>query len=166
MDQLAIGIILSSYGLKGELKVKSLSGEIEHFFKLEEIYIGQENKKNKFIIEQARKINNSLLLKLRGIDNPEDARCLNGLEVFVSRDKASPIHENEFYYKDLVGCSIIRNSVSIGHVVSIIDTANGCLLEIDLVQGGRIMIPFLKQFVGKVEIESHKIFLTKEAEIF
>ncbi len=158
--------ILSSHGIKGELKIKSLSGEYDHFYKMKEVYIERLGCVEEYAVESIKEANNALLMKLKGIDNPERAKELQGCEIRVSREMSCPVRENEYYYTDLVGIAVMRESVEMGKVISVIETGGKCILEIEDSSGKTIMIPFMKHFIKEIDISSHRLYLSEEADIF
>lgn len=166
METLACAKILSSYGIKGELKIKSLSGEVDHFYKMKEVYIERQGRLETYVIESVKEMQNVLLVKLGGIDDPEHAKELQGHEIRVSRSMSCPVRENEYYFTDLVDCSVMKESGEIGKVKSIIETGGRCILEISDITGGTSMIPFMKRFIKEVDIASHRVILSEEANIF
>jgi 16S rRNA processing protein RimM len=166
METLACAKILSSHGIKGEFKVKSLSGETEHFFRLKEVYIERSGKTEKYAVESVKEANKSLLIKLKGIDNPELAKEFQGLEMRVERDKSCPVYDGEFYCTDLVDSVVMREKTELGKVKSIIDSGGRYILEVENTDGHLTMIPFMKMFIEKVDLASHMILLSKEADIF
>ncbi|MBN1697796.1 MAG: 16S rRNA processing protein RimM [Spirochaetales bacterium] len=166
MERLAAGIILTSFGLHGELKVKSLSGETDHFFRMKEVFIKQGENSLRFQVEGIRKKSGDIvILKLCGIDTPEDGKRYRGRELWVSREYACPVYEDEYYYGDLCTCTVIHNDREIGKVISVFETGLSHVLEVADINGVIVHIPFTNRVVGEVNIRENKIFLMKEAEI-
>ena len=108
MDRLAIGLIRTSHGLKGNLKVKSLSGEVDHFFRIKKVYILKKERFIPFTVQSVRKLSSCILMKLEGIDTPEVARDYRGLEIWASRQDACPLKEGEYTWPIFVIAGYIR----------------------------------------------------------
>ena len=162
---IAIGIIRTSFGLRGELKVRSLSGEWEHFLTLKEIYL--KNKTGNLLhyqVESVRLQKDTILLKLAGINTPEQGRTLSGTEIWVERQWASPKAEDEYYHADLCTCEVYIKQEKLGRIKSVIDGNASELLEVITKQGRVILIPFIDRYVGTVDIEQQKVYLKEEAE--
>ncbi len=158
MERLVIGLIRTSHGLKGHLKVRSLSGEVDHFFDLEEITIRKEGREKVYPVEEFKLLGDNLLMKLRGIDNPEDAKILAGAEVLVSRDQAAPLEEGEFYQADLVGCRVVHQGEDLGVIKSIFEGGAADLLEV-VTHGGTFMVPFQEHYIGEVDLKAKTLEL-------
>jgi 16S rRNA processing protein RimM len=166
MEKLAIGIILTSFGVHGELKIKSLSGETGHFFQLKEVYIKKGKDFLRFQVEGLwKKKENIVVIKLEGIDNPEEGKKYCGTELWVEREFACPVQEDEYYYGDLCACTVVQNEQEIGKVRSVYEAGSLYMLEVVDRRGGIVVIPFTSAIVGDVNIKENKIFLLKEAEI-
>ena len=159
MERLVIGLVRTSHGLKGDLKVHSLSGEVDHFFCLEEVTIRKNGREKIYAVEEFKLLGEILLMKLRGIDNPEDAKTLAAAEILVPRNLAAPLEEDEFYQADLVGCRVIHQGEDLGVVKSIFEGGAADLLEV-VTPGGTYMVPFQSHYVGAVDLDARTLELT------
>ncbi len=162
MDRLAIGLIKTSHGLKGNLKVKSLSGEVDHFFRIKRVYIRKKNRFIPFAVQSVKKLSSCILMKLEGIDTPEIARDYRGLEVWASRQDASPLKEGEYYLADIYNCRVYRGYKEIGRVKSVCEGSAADILEVESLSGKTIMIPMIDHFVGEIDVKEKRILLKEE----
>jgi 16S rRNA processing protein RimM len=163
--KIAIGLIRTSFGIKGELKVKSLSGEYEHFIVLKEIDL--KVKDGRFLhyqVEYCKQQKDTLVMKLKGIDNPEVGKQLNGSEIWVERKFAAPLEEDEYYHADLCGCVVYLDNKQIGTVKAIAEGHAYELVEVLLSGGKTLIVPFTGEYIGAVDIENKQVFLTEEAK--
>lgn len=152
MDLIAIGKIYGSHGVRGHLKVGSLSGEFEHFRSLKTIQLRSGDHSQDFVVEEVRIAQSSALLKLRGIESPEAARAWRRGELWVPRENACPLSENEYYAADLHGLQLVYQQERLGTVISVWDNAAADLLEIERPDGERQVVPFIEQFIGDVNL--------------
>jgi 16S rRNA processing protein RimM len=164
-QKLIIGIIRTSHGINGELKVKSLSGETEHFKKLKDIYTNKKGTLIRFQVEKIRILQDTIVLKLNGIDSPEQGKEYCGSEIWVDRAYACPLENGEYYYGDMLDSTVIRDNTNIGKVISIFESGTTHILEISDAESRTIMIPFTVEYISEVNIEEGKIVLKKEAEL-
>jgi 16S rRNA processing protein RimM len=97
------------YGLKGELKLRSYSGEIEHFQTLAgtPVTVLKDGVSRQWTLEAVRVVEPHFLAKFKGLDAPETARKLTGGEILVARQHAAALEPGEYYVADLIGCSIV-----------------------------------------------------------
>lgn len=94
-------------------------------------------------------------MKFKGIDSPEAAKSLAGLQVFIPRDMASPLGEGEVYVKDLCNCNLVYQGTLIGNITSVAEGGGGYLLEISEAAAGRtVYVPFNSEFIGKIDLNA------------
>lgn len=158
MEKLAVAVVRTSHGVRGYVKVTSLSGETEHLLKLEELSLRKEGREKGYRVEDMRPIKDGLLLKLEGVDTPEEGKRLAGSEIWVDRDAAARLAEGEYYISDMIGCSLLFEGKSCGEIVAVGDNGVSDLLEVETRKGIRI-VPFTARFIGTVDLEAGVIEL-------
>ncbi len=158
MDDIAIGKIRTSHGVKGFLKVLSLSGQWEHFLKLKEFVLKKNGKTKVLTVESIRASDSNIYVKLRGIDSPEVGKTYAGWEIWVDRKLAAPLEPDEYYLKDLNGCDIVNSGELLGKIVGISENRVSDLLEVKT-ESGIFIVPFKDEFIGDVDISSNKVEL-------
>ncbi|UCF98966.1 MAG: 16S rRNA processing protein RimM [Spirochaetaceae bacterium] len=162
---LAVGRIQTSHGLKGYLKVRSLSGEIGHLLRLKAVQVGAAGKQTLFEVEDIRAAGKAVLVKLAGIDDREKGDKYRGQLIWVERRHASVLGEEEYYVADLQGCRLFQGQTLIGLVVAVPEGGGGDFLEVESSTGKRLIVPFSKHFVGKVDVAERRIELTEAYEM-
>ncbi len=162
---LAVGTVKTSHGLKGYLKVKSLSGESEHFLRLKKLFIGTARRLRPFEVQDVVVRSSDLLLKLAGIEDRETADKYRGLDIWVDRREASKLAEGEYYFADLCRCRVVRKGREIGSVASVVEGGGRDFLEVKSNTGTMFLVPFAAAFVASVDIEHGSIELTEEYEL-
>ena len=98
-------------------------------------------------------------MKFRSVDSREEAERLNRAEIWVDRALACPKKKGEYYYADLVGCSVTLEGIKIGEVVSIVERSAGFLLAIRTPTGTEKLAPFQDSFFGDVDTDRKTIQL-------
>ena len=152
----------SPTGVKGFVKIRTLSGELDHLLTLEEVQLRQNSREKTYIIEESREVNAVVLMKFRGIDSPEDAKTLNGAELLVDRAAAAPLDAGEYYIEDLKGIKVVLGSfdgTELGEIIDIMDGGGSDLVEISLLSGERRLVPFRNEFFGDISLEKQKAVL-------
>lgn len=164
MSKLVTGFIRSTHGVEGRVKIESASGEINHLMNLKEVTVrkqGIDSFEASFVVQSISGHERCLLLKLEGIDSPEQAKKLVGSEILVPRDKACPLEKGEFYVSDLCQCNLVCDGVVMGRIQDVIEGGAGDLLEVSLTEdvlqelaGPKIrMVPMKDQFIGSIDIK-------------
>jgi 16S rRNA processing protein RimM len=156
---LAVGVIASTHGVAGEVKVRSLSGEIRHLLELRSVLLRKGNTEQTVELQWVRRNDPGVIVKVAGWDSPEKARALIGSEIWVPRMAAAPLNAHEYYAADLCRCSLWLGEEEVGEVRSVWDGGPSQLLEIAGKEGKTWLVPFSEHFIGEVDIESGMIRL-------
>ena len=161
-DKFIIGVIGAPFGVKGFVKIRSISGETGHFLELQSVVISKDGKEQTLQIEEiAIPAPPFVHIKFKGFDSPEKAKTLSGAQLIVSREQAAPLEEGEFYIEDLKGLLVQSDKGEvIGHVADIIEGGGGELLEIKLTNGETHLVPFRKEFICEISPQKGKVVLT------
>ena len=157
------------FGLKGFVKIRSLSGETGHLASLKTVTLRQKGTEKDYIVEETAFLDDPAVVcfKFSGINNPEEAKKLAGAELIAPRSMAAPLQNNEFYIEDLKGLRIF-GSVSVnpetgagllGHIVNIVEGGSGELAEIRTNSGQIKLVPFRKEFFTEINIEQNRAIL-------
>lgn len=170
MELVATGTVLGTFGLEGYLKVLSCSGDYDHFFALERVYVSFSRRRlvlNKykddwFYLEKVSLAFESALLKLKGISTLEDAKHFVGASLLVSKRDASVLKEGEFHAFDLCLCDVFVFASKVGKVLNVVDGGAGVLLEVVRNDGVSCYVPFNNEFIGNVDIARKTIELKND----
>jgi 16S rRNA processing protein RimM len=160
--KMAIGRIRTSHGLLGYVKFESFSDEYEHFLRLKKVYILRQRKFALFDIERISSTGKHWLMKLSGIDSPEAGRTLANCELYVDREYASALNENEYYLSDILNCDASLRGNTIGTVSAWYDVGYNVLLEVELTEGQKSLIPFNEMFIGRIDTEDRTIEILED----
>ena len=159
-EQFIAGIVGAPFGVKGFVKVKPLSGEVDHLLKLTSVTLRQGEKERQVVIEETASIPPAVAMRFAGCHSPEEAKMFRGAELLVSRENAAPLGEGEFYIEDLKGLPVTaENDETIGHITDIIEGGGGELVEIKLTNGEKRLVPFRKEFFSEICPEKGRIVL-------
>ena len=110
MEQyLKIGSITSTHALRGEVKVYPTTEDVRRYDNLDTVYLGAGNEKESLHVERVRYFKNLVIVKFRGLDRIEDVERLIRQDLFVSREDAIPLGENEFFISDVIGLKTVTD---------------------------------------------------------
>ncbi len=161
---LAVGLIASTHGIGGELRVRSLSGQIGHLLCLRSVLLRKGDVEKPVDFEWVRRQDPGVIVKVEGLDTPEKARSLVGSEIWVPRAAAAPLGADEYYAADLCRCRLWFGDQEVGVVRSVWEGGPSQLLEVVGAKGRTFLVPFSEHFIGDVDIGAGMIRL-KEDEI-
>lgn len=159
MDDIAIGKIRTSHGVKGFVKILSFSGQTDHFLKLKKFVLKKDGKEKVLAVESIKASGSTVYAKLKGIDSPEVGKTYSGWEIWVPMEFAAALSSGEYYIKDLKGCSIVNSGNVIGKIIGISENSINDLLEVKT-ENGIFIIPFKNEYIGEVNISLNTVELT------
>jgi len=158
-ELLTVGIVTGTHGVGGELKVKSYSGFSDHILVLRTALFRKGEAEKELQLQSVRPQPPGVIVKISGIETPEQARRFVGYEIWVPRPQAARLLEGEYYAADLCLCSVWFGEEEIGSVRSVLEGASADLLEVQGKAGRTFLVPFSDHFIGDVELEKRKIYL-------
>jgi len=154
----SIARIVKRRGVRGEVVAELLTDFPERFSSLDEVRIFNGAREYWEEIEKHWFHKNRVILKFCGRDRPEEVEELIGGDVQVSEDQRVSLPQDSFYHSDLIGCKVLENEEVLGGVTGILETgAAGCNLVVTRADGGEFMVPLVRKFVLKVDLEKKVI---------
>ena len=119
-----------------------------------------------FEVATAREAKGHLVATLKGIATREDAERLNGLELYVAREKLPATEEDEYYHADLIGLAAVNAaSEPIGRVTAIHNFGAGDIIEIAPPRGDTMLLPFTNAVVPTVDLAAGRVVIELPQEI-
>ncbi|MEH2623717.1 16S rRNA processing protein RimM [Bradyrhizobium sp. AZCC 1719] len=119
-----------------------------------------------FEVTHVREAKDHLVATLKGIATREDAERLNGLELYVARDKLPETDEGEYYHADLIGLAAVNAAGEpLGRVIAIHNFGAGDIIEIAPLQGATMLLPFTNAVVPTVDLASGRVVIELPQEI-
>lgn len=157
---LILGTVGAPFGLKGFVKIRSFSGETDHFSRLKKVTLRLGEKDKTLDVAETVVQGDSLLMRFSGIDTPEAAGSLNGAGIIAEREYAAPLKDNEYYVEDLKGLEVVNSEgKSLGTVINIVEGGGGELAELKTLAGELRFVPYRKEFFSDVDMAERKIVL-------
>nr|WP_085283257.1 ribosome maturation factor RimM [Colwellia chukchiensis] len=162
--EVTLGKVGAVYGIKGWLKIHSFTDDQEAILDYFPWSLKLGNKTQSVEITDWRKHNNGLVVKVAGIDDRDIAQKLVGSEIFVNEDALSTLPEGEYYWRDLIGMTVVTDKgYDLGQVSDLMETgANDVLVVKANLKDGfgkkERLIPYLMdQVVLSVSTEHKQI---------
>ena len=146
------------HGVRGELRVFPLNLETEALYEGAALRWTKGRKHKDVTIEAMRPAKGLWLVRLEGLASREDVAVLNGGMLSVPRSSLPAPEEGEVYVGDLVGLTVIdeASAAELG-TVQRIGESNVEVLDIRLARGGVVLVPFIKQYVGEIDLTAGTI---------
>jgi 16S rRNA processing protein RimM len=119
-----------------------------------------------FEIANLRAAKDHLVATFKGVATRNDAEKLNGIELYVPREKFPETDDGEYYHADLIGLAAVdAANEPIGHVIAIHNFGAGDIIEIAPPKGATMLLPFTNAVVPTVDIESGRVVIELPQEI-
>jgi 16S rRNA processing protein RimM len=113
-----------------------------------------------FEVTHVREAKGHLVATLKGIATREEAERLNGVELYVAREKLPDISEDEYYHADLIGLAAVDAAGEpLGRVIAIHNFGAGDIIELERAGGGTELIPFHASVVREVDLAKGRIVI-------
>jgi len=158
-DHICVGAFSGSYGVNGEVRLKSFCADPEAIADYSPLTT--EDGKHSYAITITRSIKGALVAKVEGITNKEQAEDLKGIRLFASRDQLPALPDDEYYYADLIGLTVLDTGGTVlGKVHAVQNHGASDLLEIMPSAGGNtILLPFTREVVPTVDLSAGRIIV-------
>ncbi|WP_120634465.1 ribosome maturation factor RimM [Ruegeria sp. EL01] len=156
-DLICVGSIAGSYGVRGEVRLKSFCAmpeDIETYSPLTD-ETGQE----RYPVVLTRPIKNGFAARLGGIETKEQADAINGLRLYARRDQLPSLPDDEFYHTDLIGLDVYdTGGTLLGQVKSVQNHGATDLLELHGAGlKSTVLLPFTLEAVPTVDLDQRRI---------
>jgi 16S rRNA processing protein RimM len=119
-----------------------------------------------FEVTHVREARDHLVATLKGIATRDEAERLNGLELYVSRDRLPETDDGEYYHADLIGLAAVTTTGQpLGKVIAIHNFGAGDIIEIAPPQGATMLLPFTNAVVPTVDLAGGRVVIDLPQEI-
>ena len=147
--RISVGEIVKAQGIRGEIKVRSLSDNEKRFEIGSKLYIGDEI----VTIKRSYKQKNMLILGFEEYDNINDILKFIGKDLTIDEKDLGELSENEVYIKDLYGLSVISEGQKVGEIVDVISGIYPNDVYVIKTDGGEVLLPAIKNTIKKIDTE-------------
>ena len=152
---LRVGVISSTHGIRGEVKVYPTTDDPERFLDLEKVIMDTGKEKIPLEIEQVKFFKNMVILKFKGYDNINDIEKYKGKELYITRDQAVELEEDEYFIGDLIGLSVTtEDGTVLGRLEEVMPTGANDVYIVRRKEGKDLLLPAIKECVLDVDLEA------------
>lgn len=158
MKQYRIGTVVKPHGLKGEVKVYPHTDDLSRFEDATYLIVG--GTEEKLEVQSIREQKGMIFLKFKDKNTIESIEYLLRKELYVDGDNMRELEEDEYMIDTLIGLEVyLEDDTKIGVVTDFLQYTANDVFVITLESGQKAMIPFLKQFVPKIDMEHQKMII-------
>ena len=162
--QICIARIGAAHGVRGAVKLWTFT---EDPFAVQSYGpLTTKDGSRQFEVATAREAKGHLVATLKGIATREDAERLNGIELYVDRDRLPAPEDDEYYHADLIGLAAVTAADEpLGRVIAIHNFGAGDIIEIAPPHGATLLLPFTNAVVPIVDLAARRVVIELPAEI-
>ena len=173
---LLMGRVGRPHGVQGELKAVPETDDAQRFALLERVFVGRtEAEAAERRVEGVRfqypKGRTVVLLRLAGVETPEDAGALGGLSLWADPDDLPPLDEGEAYLHDLVGLDVVEvdaEGAEVGTLGTVRDLYDGAqlLFAVARPDGTEVLLPDVEEFVVRLDLGARRLYVRPPEGLF
>ena len=154
-DLLQVGIITSTHGVRGEVKVYPTTDDPRRFRRLKEVVLDTGKEKMNLEIEGVKFFKQFVILKFKGLDNINDIEKFRQKSLYVTRKNAVRLQRDEYFIADLIGLKVQdEDGKELGTVKDVIETGANDVYEVEMADGKSLLLPAIKQCILNVDVEN------------
>lgn len=149
-----VGQIVNTFGVKGMLKVKPFTDDVNRFEELKKVYICKKEKLEEVEIEEVKYHKDMVLLKVKGIDDMNEAEKVKGLYLKIDRKNAKKLPKDTYFIADLLGLEVYSDiGEFLGKVDDIFRTGANDVYVVKNENGKQLLLPGIPDVIKEIDLE-------------
>ena len=155
-DYLQVGVITSTHGIKGEVKVFPTTDDPNRFRALKDVVLDTGKEQIPLEIEGVKFFKQYVILKYKGIDNINDIEMYKGRDLWVPREEAQELDEDEYYIGDLIGMEVVlEDNTHFGTLKDVMETGANDVYVVELPDHQEVLLPAIRECILDVDLEEN-----------
>ncbi len=153
-----VGVITSTHGVRGEVKVFPTTDDPARFKKLKQVILDTGKEDMELEITGVKFFKNMVILKFKGIDDMDTANKYRQKSLYVTRENAVKLEKNEYFIADLIGLAVSsEEGEDLGFIDDVLQTGANDVYVIKKAGEEDLLLPAIKDCVKEVDIEGGKM---------
>ena len=154
MEQfLQVGVISSTHGVRGEVKVFPTTDDPARFLELKNVILDAGKEQIPLEIQGVKFFKQFVILKFKGIDNINDIERYKSRPLLVNREDAVDLEEDEYYIADLIGMAVVTDEGEKGTLTDVIETGANEVYVVEFENLGEVLIPAIHDCILDVDLD-------------
>ncbi len=157
-DLLKVGVITTTHGVRGEVKVYPTTDDAQRFLDLEYVLLDTGKELRRLTIQNVKFYKNLAILKFEGIDNINDIELYKGRDLWIPREEGQELGEDEYYIADLLGMEVLLEDGSpFGTLKDVMETGANDVYVVTRTDGSEVLLPAIADCIKEVSIEENRM---------
>ena len=159
-DMLQVGVITQTHGVRGEVKVFPTTDDVNRFKKLKQVILDTGKETMPLEIQSVKFFKQFVILKFKGVDNINDIEKYKRCSLYVTREHAVALEEDEYFIADMIGMEVCTEDGNIfGTLKDVIETGANDVYVIENAEHGEVLVPAIKECIRSVDIEKGQMMI-------
>jgi 16S rRNA processing protein RimM len=159
-DLLQVGVITTTHGVRGEVKVFPTTDDPARFKKLKKVILDTGKEKLELEVAGVKFFKNMVILKFKGIDNINDVEKYRKKSLYVTRENAVKLKRNEYFIADLIGLKVISDEgEDLGTLTDVLQTGANDVYIISKEGVDDILVPAIRDCIQDVDIAGGQMMI-------
>ena len=158
-DMLRIGVITTTHGIRGEVKVYPTTDDVNRFKDTDEVVLVTKSGNVTLHVEGVKFFKNLVILKFKEFNNINDVEGFRKCDIMVTRENALPLEEGQYFLCDAIGATVYNeeDETEIGRVKDYMETGANDVFIIETKDGNEVLFPIIDECIKDVDTENGKI---------
>lgn len=157
-ELLQVGVITSTHGVRGEVKVFPTTDDAARFKQLKHVLLDTGREMKPLEIQGVKFFKQFVILKFKGIDNINDIERYKRCPLLVERTDAVELKEDEYFIADMIGIQVETEDGEVfGTLKDVMETGANDVYVIDTEEHGEVLVPAIKECILDVDVENRKM---------
>lgn len=159
MEQLLqVGVISSTHGVRGEVKVFPTTDDPQRFKSLKNVILDTGKEQIPLEIQGVKFFKQFVILKFKGYDSINEIEKFVKKNLYVTRENAVKLKKDEYFIADLIGMTVKEEDGAIlGTVSDVLQTGANDVYVVALADGGEVLLPAIKDCILSVDMEKREM---------
>lgn len=153
-DLLRVGVITTTHGVRGEVKVFPTTEDPKRFKKLKTVILDDGRQQMELEIASVKFFKNLVILKFKEFDNINDVERFKKATLWVTRENAIPLEEGEYYIADLIDLAVVSDEgEKLGVLSDVLETGANDVYVVSKKGVQDLLLPNIPECILDVNLE-------------
>lgn len=155
VDLLQVGVITSTHGIKGEVKVFPTTDDPTRYSYLKDVILDTGKEKIDLKVSGVKYFKQYVIVKFKGINDINDIEKYKGSTLWVTRENAVPLEENEYFIADLIGLKVVTDEgEEFGELTDVMQTGANDVYVVETYKDKQeVLLPVIDECVLDIDLE-------------
>lgn len=156
VNELQVGVITQTHGIKGEVKVFPTTDDVNRFKKLKSVILDNGKQRIAMELEGVKFFKQYAIIKFKGYDSINDIEKYKGAKLFVTRENAVKLKKDEYFIADLLGMQVVTETgETFGTLEDVIQTGANDVYVVKREEESKVLLPAIRECILKIDMEQN-----------